>query len=1516
MGKSKLVYEILRQQREKRKKRVSASESSSPLKKSSRKSSRKGSSAPLPPIPCPSPPPPPALPADSSSPTAASQDFLDVQVLCDNIGVDHPLQVWADVILQLVDSAHPDPSQRGKRASSSLSGKTAKSRVLTSAEEERNRLLEREQEQKRQKLVNRQRQAWLKSSLEERGLSEHISLLQPLFPEVTLTSNRAQRKRPSAEDRSIQDLDRIEEMLLALLDTLADSHRLVVFLDDAMRMSAESWELLLQVQARITKNLLLILATRPINHVNSPPEVLHPYSQVLRRKPCVIRVSSFPQRVIKRIARSAFSEHGPVDVVPAGLLDLIVKKCRGVPLLVKELIYALKQEGMVRVEQGGVHLVKPKDNQFASEQDCLKHIRDHMPVPDTLQDSLGARIDRLSMPEVLVLKTAAVVGEVFTYSEVWAAFPIPTYKSRISDILRTVMRKGFIKVENLDKRLPGPVGWEATYEFVHSFMRDTLLSRMLENAQQNFLRSRLMKPEVFDSRPFKQYQQEDLGPASIVGPVWIRDKYLDLPQISQTPGADSDDDDYLHAGGLEDARDTLWKPAWLALYRNVVVFWKEREVALLDPDDQDPFHPPQPVQALFLTPDSYVGLAGQIEEDDSDSDSEDEEDEEDEDGALEGDVPPPKNFCLTVKTRGWMREGDWHSDTAQLILVAHSLEQRDQWLRSLGSAIQLAAEDERTRPAAAKTLPHSSAQSRNQEQDLLRNRAEFEACVDRVHLAPKLLEQQLQMQKQTHAMFARQWKKRWITLTDKGLFVRKKQLQPSDPEYLRPQQVAGLAWGQCSCVELRRDTASSSAGGTQWSPNQSRYQNLWQLQLRFEFHMKNGVFHHGPKQFVLGCATEADRMQWVTFINNVIRKHKLEREQFLRDQQLAQQEHAEQLLRRRSSDTASPSKSVPRIVLPIVIQDRFTEWPRLRREYAASSQLRPSVSDLLGLGGPAEGLLKDPQKPLYSPLDLVHAIDAFLHKNPSDLHSQVGSLLHAARNYMVADLSQPPRQTVSLIRRPEAAVVAVAVKKESVPDMLSGFKIRGDIDCWTWNIWDYEDHELSGVCAYLFSRVQYLFEEFSIPSEQLSRFLLLVERRYMDNPYHNFRHALDVVQAVHVMLLQCIPPGPGASHHAHPLAQLRSSLSSMDFLVVLVAALCHDISHPGTDNFYQAKAETPLWKLYGAMEGGLLENHHSVATFTMLAQHPDCNIMQALSPRHQARFREGIHQAIMATDMGLHFKLTEEFQGLLDRISSSGPNLPAAPVPRTPGPSSPNGRLSGSVSLVEFPPEIKVSSLQNSAGFHSSGDLSSAAAPADRNPTISRETRQFLLDMIIHAADISNPTRTWSACKRWCDEILVECRTQGRLEAERGLELGPSNVPGLDQNLFSIKFIDFIVGPLFKECWRLLSPGNPEPQRILHFMRALRDNRSRWEAGLRKEVLRGESYVKQTQEFLKLLPRELEEELPPPPPPTRSRRKTGNRKDRASSRSRRRSRRRKPVSTDSEEEEDSDDVPPPPPPLP
>ncbi|CAJ1061731.1 dual 3'%2C5'-cyclic-AMP and -GMP phosphodiesterase 11A [Xyrichtys novacula] len=150
-------------------------------------------------------------------------------------------------------------------------------------------------------------------------------------------------------------------------------------------------------------------------------------------------------------------------------------------------------------------------------------------------------------------------------------------------------------------------------------------------------------------------------------------------------------------------------------------------------------------------------------------------------------------------------------------------------------------------------------------------------------------------------------------------------------------------------------------------------------------------------------------------------------------------------------------------------------------------------------------------------------------------------------------------------------------------------------------------------------------QKFKIDYEVLCRWLLTVRKNYRTVAYHNWRHAFNVSQCMFVMITT---------------ASFQDALSEAEILALMVGCLCHDLDHRGTNNAFQAKTGSALALLYGT--SATLEHHHFNHA-VMILQSEGHNIFANLCSKEYSNMMQLLKQAILSTDLTLHFERRTKF---------------------------------------------------------------------------------------------------------------------------------------------------------------------------------------------------------------------------------------------------------------------------------
>lgn len=151
------------------------------------------------------------------------------------------------------------------------------------------------------------------------------------------------------------------------------------------------------------------------------------------------------------------------------------------------------------------------------------------------------------------------------------------------------------------------------------------------------------------------------------------------------------------------------------------------------------------------------------------------------------------------------------------------------------------------------------------------------------------------------------------------------------------------------------------------------------------------------------------------------------------------------------------------------------------------------------------------------------------------------------------------------------------------------------------------------------------------------------------NHYHNFRHAIDVLQATfQILLLSNIIPPLQTKPEFHP-KQLTpilptNYLGPLEILALCIAAVGHDAAHPGVTNAFLAASKSSLATIFN--ERSVLENLHCLTIGRIIEQR-----WPKLFNEDDGQFRKLIVEMILSTDMALHFEFMAKFESLRKSVN-------------------------------------------------------------------------------------------------------------------------------------------------------------------------------------------------------------------------------------------------------------------------
>ncbi|KAI0822903.1 HD-domain/PDEase-like protein [Trametes gibbosa] len=210
--------------------------------------------------------------------------------------------------------------------------------------------------------------------------------------------------------------------------------------------------------------------------------------------------------------------------------------------------------------------------------------------------------------------------------------------------------------------------------------------------------------------------------------------------------------------------------------------------------------------------------------------------------------------------------------------------------------------------------------------------------------------------------------------------------------------------------------------------------------------------------------------------------------------------------------------------------------------------------------------------------------------------------------------------------------------------------------------WHFEPHKLPEeeviACSYILFEALYRIENMrdtvSVPLSSIATFLQHLCQLYRQaNTYHNLQHALDVFQAVYFFLVSSgvVPPvtilledGRTWRRDRDQSDPLVGLLTDEDLFALCIAAVGHDVGHPGLNNAFMKNAKTPLAVVYD--DKSVLEQMH-YSLILQIMRHHDLSFLLD-RPTNGPLFRQLLLKTVLATDMGVHFDFMADFRALLD----------------------------------------------------------------------------------------------------------------------------------------------------------------------------------------------------------------------------------------------------------------------------
>ena len=192
----------------------------------------------------------------------------------------------------------------------------------------------------------------------------------------------------------------------------------------------------------------------------------------------------------------------------------------------------------------------------------------------------------------------------------------------------------------------------------------------------------------------------------------------------------------------------------------------------------------------------------------------------------------------------------------------------------------------------------------------------------------------------------------------------------------------------------------------------------------------------------------------------------------------------------------------------------------------------------------------------------------------------------------------------------------------------------------------------------------------------------------------------------------------------------KIKINKISICSIILSCLCHDFKHPGVNNNFLKESKNELSFTYN--DCSILENMHIAETFKLINKNPDCNIFSGIEENIYKEIRKEMISCVLSTDMANHSKHIEFMKNILEKKKNN-----------------------------------------------------------KNKKNINNDNIKYL-ELIVHSADISNPTKPFNIYFKWAKLVVEEFSQQGDKEKALGLTC-TFDRKKIKLNISQISFIDYVV---------------------------------------------------------------------------------------------------------------------------
>lgn len=290
---------------------------------------------------------------------------------------------------------------------------------------------------------------------EEVGIGESVSIkLEELGIDVELAPLLTSIISIEIDDTSVtQQLDgqaradATNEIALKLLEGTENDIRALV-VEDAHWLDSASWTLLERIVEKSARTFVVISMRPTSDHV--VPEL----DSILAFEPTSVLQL---QPLSSDEAIKAVADKLGVSRLPQVVERLVAERADGHPLFSEQIIFGLRDQGILKISEGTVKLTTTADDDLRSTE-----------LADSVRGVITTRIDRLPPHELLVLKVACVYGLEFEQESLSDVYATETSGSDPREGIDALLRKSLLATGDDT----------GTYRFGHPLVQEVAYDQM------------------------------------------------------------------------------------------------------------------------------------------------------------------------------------------------------------------------------------------------------------------------------------------------------------------------------------------------------------------------------------------------------------------------------------------------------------------------------------------------------------------------------------------------------------------------------------------------------------------------------------------------------------------------------------------------------------------------------------------------------------------------------------------------------------------------------------------------------------------------------------------------------------------------------------------------------------------------------------------------------------------------------------------------------------------------------